>query len=87
MQQPDGERFTIDRRAKDAPEAVAAARAAVLALPRLRNTTNYRERRAILDQLNKDLAAKGLEPVTYSMLSGWATDILFRRDRHTRDAQ
>ena len=74
--------FTIDRLAAQAPEAVQAARAAVLKLPTVKGTFGMVQRRdklPVLAALNEALAAKGIEAVTYSMFNGWAKAV--RRNR------
>ncbi|MGO4563065.1 hypothetical protein [Mesorhizobium sp. 2RAF21] len=73
----DGERFTVDERAKQAPVAVMAAYEAVVNLgwPK-RGQSNWKAWNAMLARLNEQLAGAGLAPVTYSMFDGWARAVL-----------
>lgn len=76
------ERYTIDRLREVAPDAVHAAEEAIMALPVKRGTwgmTNRQDKLRVLADLNVALAAVGLEPVTYSMLDGWAADVRRRQ--------
>lgn len=79
VQKPEGERFTIDQRAKQAPWVVAAAYDAVAELgsPKRGGKSNWKAWNAIHATLNEALVAEQLAPVTYSMFDGWARSILY----------
>lgn len=80
------ERYTIDRLREVAPDAIRAAEEAVLALPVKRGTsgmTSRQDKLKVLADLNSALAAAGIDPVTYSMLNGWAAAVRNGRPRYS----